>query len=61
MSGAGLSRAGGLSSYCGKVCSRGFWHPIRRLLCLTGLRTKLQPGDETLILRWRRLFRAAES
>ena len=28
-----------------------------RLLCLTGWLMKLQPGGETLILRWRRLFR----
>jgi len=27
------------------------------LLCLIASQTKLQPGDETLILRWRRLFR----
>src|ERR1043165_7487607 len=30
---------------------------MRRLLCLTGSRTKLQPGSEILILRLRRLFR----
>ncbi|HEX3186249.1 MAG TPA: methylmalonyl-CoA epimerase [Pyrinomonadaceae bacterium] len=27
------------------------------MLCLIASQTKLQPGDETLILRWRRLFR----
>jgi methylmalonyl-CoA/ethylmalonyl-CoA epimerase len=40
-----------------KTCLRAFWVPIHRLLCLTGSLTKLQPGEETLILRWRRLFK----
>ena len=56
-----LSPAGGLSNCCGKACSPAFWQLMRRLLCLIGSLTKLQPGGETLILRWRNCCRRAVS